>query len=175
MNKVGHCLRIYIITSFCFSQLYKEIELCSKITKVIQFDRDESCMIGYGETQFLLPSCLFHGDWSKYCSEVKWCQVMWVSCYCLSHNDFLWLVSELNCHFPLLCTDPSVMFYVTKPPTPLSYLPPLLFSPRLLLLQVSPFQLWRRTECSSFTSPMWGRVDWPSPKVHCISFSANNS
>ncbi|XP_061575707.1 rho guanine nucleotide exchange factor TIAM1 isoform X1 [Cololabis saira] len=28
--------------------LYKEIELCSKITKVIQFDRDESCMIGYG-------------------------------------------------------------------------------------------------------------------------------
>ncbi|KAL7825404.1 hypothetical protein AOLI_G00326110 [Acnodon oligacanthus] len=29
-------------------QLYKEIELCSKIRKVIQFDRDESCMIGYG-------------------------------------------------------------------------------------------------------------------------------
>ncbi|XP_070983410.1 rho guanine nucleotide exchange factor TIAM1-like [Oncorhynchus clarkii lewisi] len=28
--------------------LYKEIELGSKITKVIQFDRDESCMIGYG-------------------------------------------------------------------------------------------------------------------------------
>ncbi|KAF7665307.1 hypothetical protein LDENG_00147850 [Lucifuga dentata] len=28
--------------------LYREIELCSKITKVIQFDRDESCMIGYG-------------------------------------------------------------------------------------------------------------------------------
>uniref|UniRef100_A0A3Q2ZKT1 TIAM Rac1 associated GEF 1 n=1 Tax=Hippocampus comes TaxID=109280 RepID=A0A3Q2ZKT1_HIPCM len=28
--------------------LYKEIELCSKITKVVQFDRDESCMIGYG-------------------------------------------------------------------------------------------------------------------------------
>ncbi|KAA8593999.1 hypothetical protein FQN60_004833 [Etheostoma spectabile] len=28
--------------------LYKEIELCSKITKVMQFDRDESCMIGYG-------------------------------------------------------------------------------------------------------------------------------
>ncbi|KAG7455586.1 hypothetical protein JOB18_045786 [Solea senegalensis] len=28
--------------------LYKEIELFSKITKVIQFDRDESCMIGYG-------------------------------------------------------------------------------------------------------------------------------
>ncbi|KAJ7990106.1 hypothetical protein DPEC_G00296870 [Dallia pectoralis] len=28
--------------------IYKEIELCSKITKVLQFDRDESCMIGYG-------------------------------------------------------------------------------------------------------------------------------
>uniref|UniRef100_A0A8C6M2D3 TIAM Rac1 associated GEF 1 n=1 Tax=Nothobranchius furzeri TaxID=105023 RepID=A0A8C6M2D3_NOTFU len=28
--------------------LYKEIEICSKTTKVIQFDRDESCMIGYG-------------------------------------------------------------------------------------------------------------------------------
>ncbi|XP_056139199.1 rho guanine nucleotide exchange factor TIAM1-like [Lampris incognitus] len=28
--------------------LYKEIELCPKVTKVIQFDRDESCMIGYG-------------------------------------------------------------------------------------------------------------------------------
>ncbi|XP_068601223.1 rho guanine nucleotide exchange factor TIAM1-like [Brachionichthys hirsutus] len=28
--------------------LYKEIELCAKITKVIQFDRNESCMIGYG-------------------------------------------------------------------------------------------------------------------------------
>ncbi|XP_061916984.1 rho guanine nucleotide exchange factor TIAM1-like [Entelurus aequoreus] len=28
--------------------LYKEVELCSKITKVVQFDRDESCMIGYG-------------------------------------------------------------------------------------------------------------------------------
>ncbi|XP_064817767.1 rho guanine nucleotide exchange factor TIAM1-like, partial [Oncorhynchus masou masou] len=28
--------------------LYKEIELGSKITKVVQFDRDESCMIGYG-------------------------------------------------------------------------------------------------------------------------------
>ncbi|XP_057694474.1 rho guanine nucleotide exchange factor TIAM1 isoform X1 [Corythoichthys intestinalis] len=28
--------------------LYKEVELCPKITKVVQFDRDESCMIGYG-------------------------------------------------------------------------------------------------------------------------------
>ncbi|KAJ8275596.1 hypothetical protein COCON_G00073480 [Conger conger] len=28
--------------------LYKEIEICSKATKLIQFDRDESCSIGYG-------------------------------------------------------------------------------------------------------------------------------
>ncbi|XP_051973371.1 rho guanine nucleotide exchange factor TIAM1-like [Xyrauchen texanus] len=28
--------------------LYKEIEICDKTTKVIQFDRDESCAIGYG-------------------------------------------------------------------------------------------------------------------------------
>ncbi|XP_046716928.1 rho guanine nucleotide exchange factor TIAM1 isoform X1 [Silurus meridionalis] len=28
--------------------LYKEIEVCSKTTKVIQFDRNESCAIGYG-------------------------------------------------------------------------------------------------------------------------------
>ncbi|CAM4550234.1 unnamed protein product [Leuciscus chuanchicus] len=31
-----------------YDLLYKEIELCCKIRKVIQFDRDESCMIGYG-------------------------------------------------------------------------------------------------------------------------------
>ncbi|XP_049322920.1 rho guanine nucleotide exchange factor TIAM1 isoform X1 [Astyanax mexicanus] len=31
-----------------YDLLYKEIELCSKIRKIIQFDRDESCMIGYG-------------------------------------------------------------------------------------------------------------------------------
>ncbi|XP_012693320.2 rho guanine nucleotide exchange factor TIAM1 [Clupea harengus] len=31
-----------------YDLLYKEIELCSKIKKVVQFDRDESCMIGYG-------------------------------------------------------------------------------------------------------------------------------
>ncbi|XP_076832113.1 LOW QUALITY PROTEIN: rho guanine nucleotide exchange factor TIAM1 [Brachyhypopomus gauderio] len=31
-----------------YDLLYKEIELCSKIRKVIRFDRDESCMIGYG-------------------------------------------------------------------------------------------------------------------------------
>lgn len=41
---------IYIISGICSSQLFKEIELCSKITKVIQFDRDESCMIGYGRS-----------------------------------------------------------------------------------------------------------------------------
>ncbi|XP_036380069.1 T-lymphoma invasion and metastasis-inducing protein 1 isoform X1 [Megalops cyprinoides] len=28
--------------------LFKEIEICSKTTKLIQFDRDESCTIGYG-------------------------------------------------------------------------------------------------------------------------------
>lgn len=49
MTKVSHCFIIYIITYFCSSQLYKEIEICSKTTKVIQFDRDESCMIGYGK------------------------------------------------------------------------------------------------------------------------------
>lgn len=31
-----------------FVQLYKEIEICAKTTKVIQFDRDESCAIGFG-------------------------------------------------------------------------------------------------------------------------------
>ena len=43
--------RIYITILFWYlpSQLYKEIEICSKITKVIRFDRDESCMIGYGK------------------------------------------------------------------------------------------------------------------------------
>uniref|UniRef100_A0A3B4CIN0 TIAM Rac1 associated GEF 1a n=1 Tax=Pygocentrus nattereri TaxID=42514 RepID=A0A3B4CIN0_PYGNA len=33
--------------------LYKEIEICTKTTKVIQFDRDESCTVGYGR-RFLL-------------------------------------------------------------------------------------------------------------------------
>ncbi len=45
------------------SQLYKEIELCCKIRKVIQFDRDESCMIGYGERQkcvMFIRSCLVY-------------------------------------------------------------------------------------------------------------------
>jgi len=45
-------------------QLYKEIELCCKIRKVIQFDRDESCMIGYGESQkcfmIFMKSCLLY-------------------------------------------------------------------------------------------------------------------
>lgn len=31
-----------------FVQLFKEIEICAKTNKVIQFDRDESCAIGYG-------------------------------------------------------------------------------------------------------------------------------
>lgn len=29
-------------------QLYKEIEICPKATKVIRFDKAESCTIGYG-------------------------------------------------------------------------------------------------------------------------------
>lgn len=33
-----------------FVQLYKEIEICAKTTKVIQFDRDESCAIGFGNS-----------------------------------------------------------------------------------------------------------------------------
>lgn len=32
-----------------FVQLFKEIEICAKTNKVIQFDRDESCAIGYGK------------------------------------------------------------------------------------------------------------------------------
>lgn len=30
------------------SQLYKEIEICPKDTKVIRFDKADSCTIGYG-------------------------------------------------------------------------------------------------------------------------------
>lgn len=29
-------------------QLYKEIEICPKATKVIQFNKAESCTVGYG-------------------------------------------------------------------------------------------------------------------------------
>lgn len=38
--------QLYII--FLFMQLYKEIEICPKVTKVIRFDKAESCTIGYG-------------------------------------------------------------------------------------------------------------------------------
>ncbi|XP_028855883.1 T-lymphoma invasion and metastasis-inducing protein 1 isoform X2 [Denticeps clupeoides] len=31
-----------------YDLLYKEIEVCSKIRKIVQFERSESCMIGYG-------------------------------------------------------------------------------------------------------------------------------
>lgn len=37
---------------FLCLQLYKEIEICPKDTKVIQFDKAESCTIGYGMTFF---------------------------------------------------------------------------------------------------------------------------
>lgn len=66
-----YALRMWIIkvlfggVLMCSSlQLYKEIELCCKIRKVIQFDRDESCMIGYGESQkcviIFMKSCLLY-------------------------------------------------------------------------------------------------------------------
>ncbi|KAM8768879.1 rho guanine nucleotide exchange factor TIAM1-like [Acanthopagrus schlegelii] len=48
--------------------LYKEIELCSKITKVIQFDRDESCMIGYG---FSISVVEEDGEQQLYITDVK--------------------------------------------------------------------------------------------------------
>lgn len=46
-----HCpasifLQLNII--FLCLQLYKEIEVCPKATKVIRFDKAESCTIGYG-------------------------------------------------------------------------------------------------------------------------------
>ncbi|KAJ3591359.1 hypothetical protein NHX12_009304, partial [Muraenolepis orangiensis] len=45
LDPTKHYLRLKFLIE---NQLYKEIEICSKITKVICFDRDESCMIGYG-------------------------------------------------------------------------------------------------------------------------------
>lgn len=33
---------------FLCLQLYKEIEICPKVTKVIRFDKAESCATGYG-------------------------------------------------------------------------------------------------------------------------------
>ncbi len=42
-----------------FVQLYKEIQICAKTTKVIQFDRDESCTIGYGNNAVQFISDLF--------------------------------------------------------------------------------------------------------------------
>lgn len=53
-----------------FVQLYKEIEICAKTTKVIQFDRDESCAIGFGNNAvqfisvFIPVVCSFFSDLS---------------------------------------------------------------------------------------------------------------
>lgn len=41
-------------------QLYKEIEICTKDTKVIRFDKAESCSAGYGNLEFYtvkVPVC----------------------------------------------------------------------------------------------------------------------
>lgn len=42
-----HCVSIKYIFCVCL-QLYKEIEICPKATKVIRFHKTESCTIGYG-------------------------------------------------------------------------------------------------------------------------------
>lgn len=36
---------------FLYLQLYKEIEICTKDTKVIRFDKAESCTTGYGNLE----------------------------------------------------------------------------------------------------------------------------
>ncbi|TRY83145.1 hypothetical protein DNTS_020657 [Danionella cerebrum] len=48
--------------------LYKEIEICAKTTKVIQFDRDESCAIGYGFSVVVVEE---DGGQQLYITEVK--------------------------------------------------------------------------------------------------------
>ncbi|KAJ8280115.1 hypothetical protein GJAV_G00050710 [Gymnothorax javanicus] len=48
--------------------LYKEIEICSKVTKLVQFDRDESCSIGYGFSISVLEE---DGVQQLYITEVK--------------------------------------------------------------------------------------------------------
>lgn len=69
----------YIISGICSSQLFKEIELCSKITKVIQFDRDESCMIGYGRS--ILDGVGHVYIWSNYIHIVS--DMLQISGVCL--------------------------------------------------------------------------------------------
>ncbi|XP_063060970.1 rho guanine nucleotide exchange factor TIAM1 isoform X2 [Engraulis encrasicolus] len=51
-----------------YDLLYKEIELCSKIKKVVQFDRDESCMIGYG---FSISVVEEEGEQQLYITDVR--------------------------------------------------------------------------------------------------------
>ncbi|XP_061073631.1 rho guanine nucleotide exchange factor TIAM1-like isoform X1 [Conger conger] len=48
--------------------LYKEIEICSKVTKLVRFDRDESCSIGYGFSISVLEE---DGVQQLYITEVK--------------------------------------------------------------------------------------------------------
>ncbi|KAJ8368564.1 hypothetical protein SKAU_G00085920 [Synaphobranchus kaupii] len=48
--------------------LYKEIEICSKVTKLVRFDRDESCTIGYGFSISVLEE---DGVQQLYITEVK--------------------------------------------------------------------------------------------------------
>ncbi|KAJ8266663.1 hypothetical protein GJAV_G00133200 [Gymnothorax javanicus] len=46
----GNLVQYYIpkLEEEVYDLLYKEIEICTKATKLIHFDRDESCTIGYG-------------------------------------------------------------------------------------------------------------------------------
>lgn len=47
-------------------QLYKEIEICTKDTKVIRFDKAESCSAGYGNLELHTVSA--------FCRKVPVCQ-----------------------------------------------------------------------------------------------------
>lgn len=62
------CIANRDVFSLSNFQLYKEIELCSKIKKVIQFDRDESCMIGYGNNYSVWCLC---GKKTILCMQVR--------------------------------------------------------------------------------------------------------
>lgn len=52
------CCQFERLTNVFSLQLYKEIEICPKATKVIRFDKAESSTIGYG-TYVFLTSCSF--------------------------------------------------------------------------------------------------------------------
>ena len=62
-----------------FLQLYKEIEICPKTTKLIRFDKAESCTLGYGRScsvdwfrSFVTPQSpsFIAVDWSSFLSDV---------------------------------------------------------------------------------------------------------